>query len=428
MSMHLDEARRTAIECTSQIVENEPSIGAAVVLDDLFGRVSVAFWARGDQQRIASLFAARLQEAVQRYWTGTVLVGTTATPELEQDSLLGVLFRESVSIDASSRVRVNDRHRHHSGWFSDLETRPLWPADESAEIVVFHGFKGGAGRTTLLASYALQQAQKGRKVAVVDMDLDAPGVGTLLTDGQSAKWGTVDFLLEADRHLPLADYMSTFVFGEESAATPIHVVGAGCLNSDFLTKLGRVDLDIRGTAREHAFAKLLVRIRSEIQPDLILIDGRAGLSPSAGLLLSGLAHLHVLVATNNRQNVIGLRRLVSHLGFEQAQRGIPQRECIVVQTQVPEVPSISKVVRAQFATEVEAIFREEYYAQEEDLDNSYWSLSDIDSGIAPHRPLSISYRLPLAHFESIHEILPILVADPEFVEVGRRIDERLAVQ
>ena len=59
-------------------------------------------------------------------------------------------------------------------------------------------FKGGAGRSTALAATALHLAAAGERVAVLDADLDAPGVGTLLAgyDGAVASCGITDYLLE----------------------------------------------------------------------------------------------------------------------------------------------------------------------------------------------------------------------------------------
>ena len=38
---------------------------------------------------------------------------------------------------------------------------------------------GGVGRSTALAAFAIQRARLGERVAVVDLDLDAPGIGAL---------------------------------------------------------------------------------------------------------------------------------------------------------------------------------------------------------------------------------------------------------
>ena len=43
-------------------------------------------------------------------------------------------------------------------------------------VVTFYSFKGGAGRTMALTNVGLQLAMEGRRVLLVDMDLEAPGL------------------------------------------------------------------------------------------------------------------------------------------------------------------------------------------------------------------------------------------------------------
>jgi MinD-like ATPase involved in chromosome partitioning or flagellar assembly len=43
-------------------------------------------------------------------------------------------------------------------------------------IVTFYSFKGGVGRTTALAACAWQLARAGKRVAIIDLDLEAPGI------------------------------------------------------------------------------------------------------------------------------------------------------------------------------------------------------------------------------------------------------------
>src|SRR5579871_890684 len=44
--------------------------------------------------------------------------------------------------------------------------------------ITFYSFKGGVGRTMALVNVAAQLADMGRKVLVVDFDLEAPGLET----------------------------------------------------------------------------------------------------------------------------------------------------------------------------------------------------------------------------------------------------------
>jgi MinD-like ATPase involved in chromosome partitioning or flagellar assembly len=428
---HLDEARQGAVDAMTQIMVTNSGISAAAIIDDLFGRISVVLWfaAHREEQQVLARTRSILARMCGQYWTDDITVADVADPTLDQDVLRRTVWDEGVAVAANDRLRLNDRHRNHAGWFVGAETsEQLWSLDEGPPIVVFHGFKGGVGRTTLLASYAIACARRAERVTVVDMDLDAPGIGPLLpadVDGTIARWGIVDFFLEAGQQLPLDDYFHVCSSGKISDTGRLEVFPAGSLDDAYLSKLARVDLNVRDHVRSHPLGRLLQRIRSERLPDVILLDGRAGLSPAAGLLLSGIAHLHVLVSTSNPGSLKGLERVVRHLGFEQARRELPQRECIVVQAHVPDSTEVAKAARDYFASRIEDIFRNGYYSQQSTEDDRTWSLDDLESEVAPHAPISISYRGRLAHFSAIDEISEILVSDPEYTTLHQRIDERL---
>ncbi len=58
----------------------------------------------------------------------------------------------------------------------------------------FYSFKGGVGRTTTLGIVARQLARSGRHVVVIDLDLEAPGLGRFF-DVQTER-GILDLLSE----------------------------------------------------------------------------------------------------------------------------------------------------------------------------------------------------------------------------------------
>ncbi len=45
-------------------------------------------------------------------------------------------------------------------------------------VITFYSFKGGVGRTMALANVGLELARTGRRVLLVDFDLEAPGLDT----------------------------------------------------------------------------------------------------------------------------------------------------------------------------------------------------------------------------------------------------------
>lgn len=430
--IHFDEARSGAVAVIRATMETPEGqkLERAVVLDDLFGRIRLIVWPETQWPVSAQdELKRRLEEKCGPYWTGDLWVGgVDAAPE--DTRLHEAAWGEGLPVDSFGRLRLNDRHRNRRAWFAPASERPLWASSEGPPIVIFHSFKGGVGRTTALAAYAISAAREGKRVAVVDFDLDAPGLGLLLdTDGLGtmARWGVVDFLLEARERAPLDDYFHVCARDEVTDGSPIEVFPAGALDDSYLTKLSRVDLESAADVQDHPLAVLLRRIRDERRPDVILVDGRAGLSPAAGLLLSGFAHMHILFATTNSQSVAGLARIVHRLGFEQARRGIPQAQCMIVQAMVPDNTESARLSEAAFFAQTEEIFRDTYYAAEADEEDRIWSIEDMSSSVAPHVPVPITYRGKLAFFRDVAEVADSLTSDTDYVRLKKRLDERLGI-
>jgi cellulose biosynthesis protein BcsQ len=427
--LHLDQAREAAMQVMKTLMAEPFGIRRAVIIDDLFGRIRVVVWPdeSTDEEALRVRLDEKLVEACAQYWTGDVWIAGPAAPP-EDRMLYDAAWEDGTRVGRSDALRIHDRHRTRTAWFLPVEKiRPAW--SDGPPIVVFHSFKGGVGRTTSLAAYAMAHAQRGERVAVIDFDLDAPGVGRLLEADESPKmqrWGVVDFLLEARHELPLDDYFHVCRREGVAGEGEIDVFPAGELDDAYLTKLARTDLEAGPDPVRHPIVRLLQRIRAEREPTVILVDGRAGLSPAAGLLLSGFAHLHVLFGTTNPQSLAGLERVVRHLGFEQTRRGLPQADCIIVQAMVPDNTEVAKLAQQHFASRVEKIFRDGYYAGTRDPEDRLWWLGDLLSSVAPHVPVPISYRGTLAFFSTIDEVAGPLAEEPDHVRLCARLDVRLA--
>jgi len=282
----------------------------------------------------------------------------------------------------------------------------------------------------------------GEKVVVIDFDLDAPGAGTLLAAderGTIAPWGVVDYLLEQPfGSAPLLDYSHRCAREAVTGDGVIWVLPAGRLDDTYLTKLSRVDLEVTSPGQPHPLGALLdalgpdanatgdVQSRSDspINPDWILLDSRAGLSPAAGLLLSGFAHLHVLFGTTNEQSYQGLERVVHALGAERLREGM-QADCLVVHAMVPDNGIVARESERAFCGRVEAIFRDHYLVPEgDDPDDDLWSLRDLDSAEAPHIPIPIPYRPAFGFFPNIDAIAEALAKDDCYQNLVARILSR----
>ena len=77
------------------------------------------------------------------------------------------------------------------------------PRDSGGEknnlpTIAFFGAKGGVGRSTALSVVARRLAEKGERVMVLDLDLESPGVSSLLLPLEArTRFGVVDWLVES---------------------------------------------------------------------------------------------------------------------------------------------------------------------------------------------------------------------------------------
>ena len=418
--MHFDEAKAAAVKAVAAWLGEAPDTQRALLVRDLFGKFRLALWGSGaaDVDKIGRVLAERCGP----WWSGEI-ERLNGADELTRKLYENVAAQARPMAD-EPRLLVLDRHRTRTGWFVD-EDEPLWPASDAPPIVVFYSFKGGLGRSTSLAAFAIQRARAGERVCVLDLDLDSPGVGRLLSAdsaGLTASWGVVDYLVEqTPTGAPLADYYHRC--DRVAGAGELIVFPAGQLGETYADKLARVDMEESSSVRTAALGKLLGRARDELRPDWILLDARTGLSDSAGRLLSGLAHLHVLLGTTQDQSWQGLNLVLDRLGKDRVERGLPQHEVLMVQAMIPVGADAGRLAREAFLARAEREFTDRYYAEADQDADSFWTTDDVDSRVAPHVPVGIDYEQRLADFADIQTVADLLCTGP-YAELATRIVER----
>ncbi len=436
----MDEARRDAVSALQALMRESQSIERAAMLDDLFGRIHVVVWPKeGAEAAAQGEIGAKLSGAVGApFWTGDVQVVTPKAGYADK------LFYESVwsdGVEAGSKsLRITDRHRSRGGWLTPL-TDPLWSG--SPPIVSFYSFKGGAGRTTALASFAITRARLGERVAVIDFDLDAPGAGALFAeelvsrdeDGEEVRalaepqWGVVDYLLERPHGaVDLSDYYQPCRRPTVTGSGEILVFPAGRIDGEYLRKLARVDME-PSPNNAAGLPALLLQIKEDLAPHWILIDCRAGLGEPSGLALSGLAHLHVLFGTGSEQSWQGLGIVIDRLGKERVVKGLAQAGCLLVHAMVPVEQFESS--RRDFDSRAERDFRDRYYGEAQDITDErddILRVGDMDNDDAPHRAIAVSYDPHLAHFKSIDNVADLLATSRDHAALSARIAAQFEVE
>ncbi|MBM3879664.1 MAG: hypothetical protein FJ387_08070 [Verrucomicrobia bacterium] len=424
--LHHDQARRAAEERLAQTLTKSSDWERLVLIDDLYGRLRLVAWpGAGSRDAKGEQLGRTLGEECGRWWSGQIWV-VGGAPNPSDEAIYVSTWEEARPSERDRRLRIMDRVRAKASWTASLMAPP-WPRQpgmaDGPPILVFYSFKGGVGRTTALASFAVLRARAGERVVVLDGDLDAPGVGALLTPTASpVLWGVADYLLEgpAPEEASLADYYH--VLREDSftgGVGEIYVLPAGRLDGQYLAKVAKLDFEPPPPGQPHPWSHLVERVRKELAPHWILIDSRAGLGDPAGLLLGGFAHLQILFGTHSDQSWQGIGLVLDRLGKERLCRDQPQLDCVLVQAMVPENVDTARSQREAFSLRARDEFEDRYYAGEDQQD-SFWSLADAESRDAPHQPVSISYKQPLAAFSRLADVTDILTG-PEYEALSQRI-------
>src|SRR5438132_14326392 len=97
--------------------------------------------------------------------------------------------------------------------------------------VTFYSYKGGVGRTLALVNVAAELARSGRRVLIVDFDLEAPGLDTFNALSTSHQYpGVVEFVsdyLTAGSSPDVRNYLHE-VPSVPSAGANLWLMPAGC--------------------------------------------------------------------------------------------------------------------------------------------------------------------------------------------------------
>jgi hypothetical protein len=411
---HFDEVLRAAKHAidASPVAEH---IREVLVLRDLRGRIRLLLTPRDEAATAAAesgcpQLREQLASAIYPFWGGIVEV---SSPTSELGRLLAPFRKEAKPVEPPDQFpnwTIIERHAAKSGWTSSRHCPP-WPLKpQTPPVVAWYSHKGGVGRTTALCATAMHLARAGQKVVVVDLDLEAPGLGTLLS-GSSVEYGVTDYLLEkvlaGDRFSSrLDDYVTRqtdpALIGD--AGEPIVCMPAGVVSGCYLEKLARLDYELlagQGSSGDSPLTGLLKHIKGELKPNSIFLDCRAGLHDLGGLAVQQLSHANVLFGLDSTQSWDGLRCIIRRLGLIE-EKSPP---CLVIQAMEEGAPGQRRdEARERFKSECYEVFCDEFYEEGE--------IPNIDADGEAHDPFHVPYDGRLAGYQTLAQAAELLLGTP----------------
>lgn len=319
---------------------------------------------------------------------------------------------EGVQENAFPDVYIVDRLLSESSWTTIADE-----TQDTAKRIVFFSIKGGVGRSTALAVSAWALAEQGKRVLVLDLDLESPGLSsTLLPDGRRPQYGITDWLLEdlVDNGQTVFDDMvvsSSISHNGEILVVPAH----GQESGEYLSKLGRAWMPKVGkdgsreiwSARLH---RLLDQFEARYQPDVVLIDSRAGIDEISSACITDMgANLILLFALEGSQTWTGYRILFDHwlkTGAIQKIRERLQMVCALMPE--TEREAYLQVMREKAWSLMSDACYEEIAPGAAEI--AEWSF-DMDDEDAPHALWPIDWHRSFYVLPSLHDRLNGITPD-----------------
>jgi len=184
----------------------------------------------------------------------------------------------------------------------------------TGNVITFYSYKGGVGRTFLLANVAVLLARWGLRVLCVDWDLEAPGLHLYFEGQQSAESGRshpgmVELFAGYRRGRPLKwrDHVQKVLI--KDAVHAIDFISAGVRDDSYEGRLQRLDWERLFEKSGLGLALEAMRDEWKQDYDLILLDSRTGVTDIGGICTILFPDTLVLVGTASRQSMQGLLRI-----------------------------------------------------------------------------------------------------------------------
>jgi tetratricopeptide (TPR) repeat protein len=206
--------------------------------------------------------------------------------------------------------------------------------------ITYYSYKGGVGRSLALANLAALLVERGRRVVLIDFDLEAPGLDCFEEFGAAvSKPGVVEYAAEFIRTGKAPDISAYVHPCELPGPLPgkLWIMPAGRKDADYNRQRSSIDwVQLYDSGLGEPFVEnWKAALNRKFQPDYVFVDSRTGLTDVGGICTLHLPDLIVMVFGLNEQNIKGIAAVAKTIRESDAHR-IPQVHYVA--SPVPNIP------------------------------------------------------------------------------------------
>ena len=197
--------------------------------------------------------------------------------------------------------------------------------------VTFYSYKGGTGRTLLVANTAVFLASAGKRVVLLDFDLEAPGLpykfglmspGLPWSAGRGIVGELAEYLRGDSKELNVARIMKELPVRGDGWGQVTLVPAGSAPSSKYVKDLSQIDwfslywgadegTDGNRQSAAVSWQEVFADIKTQVEAigaDYLLVDSRTGLADISGVSLNFLPDIIVCLLLHNNENQEGARQ------------------------------------------------------------------------------------------------------------------------
>ncbi len=279
-------------------------------------------------------------------------------------------------------------------------------------VTTFYSFKGGVGRTMALVNAAVELANTGRRVLVVDFDLEAPGLDTFdILHSKTQVPGIVDFVSEyiASGQAPEVDRFIGESPGIGDKEGGLWIMPSGAHHKSYAAHFSQIDWGALYEQHDGylLFEDLKEQWKQAIKPDYVLIDSRTGHTDTGGICTRQLPDAVAILFFPNEQNLRGLTKVVQDIRAEADGPRKKEIELHFVMSNVPDLDDEDRILESK----IKEFQNQLGFKREPMIVHRYNSLALLNQVVfTKDRPRS---RLSQEYRDVVQEIVMLNPADRE---------------
>ena len=225
-------------------------------------------------------------------------------------------FIDAYSVEKAKELGVEKQVKvgGYSSWADALyASEEETEYDHDLQIISFYSYKGGVGRTIALIETAYNLAKQGKRVLLIDLDIEAPSLHKIFADQvndelKGASYGMIEYLYRKvvqGRADAAVDNIYCSLELENVPGEMFLIPALKRMDKEYIYQIGR--LQARKIQEQDLFTEIFAYMRRMFDIDVIMIDTRAGFNQWGSLSLLALSNQVIFVAYPNEENIEGLR-------------------------------------------------------------------------------------------------------------------------